>query len=260
MKILPLSSIIPLAVTAALALPVMAQDAQRIPAPDFATLEAAQNAANAKPGPRTVPGRSIPVPNTASPQLQTLIAAPYGIPSWSANPKSADEWKALVRANAAATATLLQETREKLGVTLEPTVIGGVKAFIVTPKDIPPANRNRLLVHVHGGAYVYDPGEAGTDEATLMAGYGGFKVVSIDYRMPPDHPYPAAMDDAMAAWKGGAHACGAAQHGDLRQLDRRRHDLGDDPARQAGGPAVAGGDRARHAMVGPDGDRRYLQD
>jgi epsilon-lactone hydrolase len=202
MKILPLSSIIPLAVTAALALPVMAQDAQRIPAPDFATLEAAQNAANAKPGPRTVPGRSILVPNTASPQLQTLIAAPYWIPSWSANPKSADEWKALVRANAAATATLLQETREKLGVTLEPTVIGGVKAFIVTPKEIPPANRNRLLVHMHGGAYVYYPGEAGTGEATLMAGYGGFKVVSIDYRMPPDHPYPAAMDDAMAAWKG----------------------------------------------------------
>ena len=76
MKILPLSSIIPLAVTAALALPVMAQDAQRIPAPDFATLEAAQNAANAKPGARTVPGRSIPVPNTASPQIAGVDRRP----------------------------------------------------------------------------------------------------------------------------------------------------------------------------------------
>ena len=34
-----------------------------------------------------------------------------------------------------------------------------------------------------------------------MAAYGGFKVISFDYRMPPDFPYPAAMDDAMAVWK-----------------------------------------------------------
>jgi acetyl esterase/lipase len=56
-------------------------------------------------------------------------------------------------------------------------------------------------VHVHGGGYVYNPGEAGTGEAALMAAYGGFKVITFDYRMPPDAPYPAAMDDAMAVWK-----------------------------------------------------------
>jgi epsilon-lactone hydrolase len=80
-------------------------------------------------------------------------------------------------------------------------VIAGVKAFILTPKVIPPANQNRLLYHIHGGGYVYAPGEAGTGEATLMAAFGGFKVISVDYRMPPDFPYPAAMDDAMAVWK-----------------------------------------------------------
>ena len=167
----------------------------------FETMEALQNAANGKAGPRTVPGRSIPVPDTASPQLQASIAGPYRVPSWNANPKSAAEWKALIASLADAGAAARQATREKLGVTMEPTVIGGVKAFILTPKDIPPANRNRLLFNVHGGGYVYNPGESGTGEATLMAAYGGFKVISIDYRMPPDFPYPAAMDDAMAAWK-----------------------------------------------------------
>jgi epsilon-lactone hydrolase len=203
MKISPLSAAIPLALTAALALPALAQLAggQSAPTSDFATQEAQMNAANGKPGPRTVPGRSIPVPDTASPQLQASIAGAYRVPSWNANPKSAAEWKELIAKLADAGAGARKEAREKLGVTLEPTEIGGVKAFIVTPKEIAPANRNRLLVHVHGGGYVYNPGEAGTGEAALMAAYGGFKVISFDYRMPPDFPYPAAMDDAMAVWK-----------------------------------------------------------
>jgi len=80
-------------------------------------------------------------------------------------------------------------------------MIGGVKAYVLTPETIPETNRNRLLVHVHGGGYVFFPGEAGTREAILMAGYSGMKVISVDYRMPPDFPYPAALDDAMAVWK-----------------------------------------------------------
>jgi monoterpene epsilon-lactone hydrolase len=168
---------------------------------DFAATEARENAANAKAGPRVVPGRTIPVPNTVSPELRASIAAPYRVPNWNADPKTAEEWKALINKLADAGAPARREAREKLGVTMEPTVIGGVKAFILTPKEIKPENRNRLLVHVHGGGYVYAPGEAGTAEGTLMAAYGGYKVISFDYRMPPDFPYPAAMDDAMAVWK-----------------------------------------------------------
>src|SRR3984893_3243453 len=191
-------------VSAIVATALMSAAAAQVAAPvdpGFAAMEAQENAANSKEGPRTVPGRVIPVPDTASPQLQAAIAGPYRVPNWNANPKSAAEWKELINRLADAGVPARREAREKLGVTMEPTVIGGVKAFILTPKEIPPENRNRLLVHVHGGGYVYNPGEAGTSEATLMAAYGGFKVISFDYRMPPDFPYPAAMDDAMAVWR-----------------------------------------------------------
>jgi acetyl esterase/lipase len=191
------SALIASALTLALMLPAFAQEA----APDFAKLEATQSAANAEPGPRTVPGRSIPVPSTASPQLQAMIAAPYRVPGWNADPKGAAEWKELISSRAADAAAAAKIAREKLGVSMEATKIGGVGVFVLTPKDIPAANRNRLLVHVHGGGYVFGPGESGTGEAILMAAFGGFKVISIDYRMPPDAPYPAAMDDAMAVWK-----------------------------------------------------------
>ena len=135
--------------------------------------------------------------------MQKLIAAPLS-PTWNVIPTTAEEWKAQVATGAAAALRALPPLREALRVKVEPSTIDGVKVHIVTPETIAPENRNRLLVHVHGGCYVSLPGESGTGEAIYMAGFGRFKVIAVDYRMPPDHPYPAALDDAMTVWKAAA--------------------------------------------------------
>jgi acetyl esterase/lipase len=163
-------------------------------------------------GTRQIPARDVPVPETASPALQVVIAAPPA-PTWNTHPKSADEWKAFVQQRAAVALKGLPALREKMDVAVEPGVIAGVKVFTVTPRQIAAANRNRVLVHVHGGGYVLSPGEAGLPEAILMAGHGHIKVISIDYRMPPDFPYPAAMDDAMAVYKDVVKATDAKRVG-----------------------------------------------
>jgi acetyl esterase/lipase len=148
------------------------------------------------PAPRELPAKTVPVPDTVSPQVQKLIAAPL-TPTWNVIPSSSEAWKAQIDAVYAATMKALPALRETLHVKVEPTTIDGVKADVVTPEVMPPENRNRLLVHVHGGCFVSFPGESGTVEAVYMAGFGHFKVISVDYRMPPDHPYPAGLDDAM---------------------------------------------------------------
>jgi monoterpene epsilon-lactone hydrolase len=163
-------------------------------------LVAASHAGAQTAGARDMPARSVPVPDTVSPQMQKIIAAPLPA-TWNVIPKSADEWREQVNAGVAAAVQALPALREQLHVKVEPRVIDGVKTYLVTPDVVPEANRNRLLIHVHGGCYVSNPGEAGTSEAILMAGLGGFKVISVDYRMPPDAPYPAALDDAMTVWK-----------------------------------------------------------
>lgn len=169
--------------------------------PGFNELATAEAAANSKPGPRTTMDHVVPVPTQeVSTNVQALIAAPFP-PHMVAAPANAAEWKELIDRRAALTASIVPGMKEKFGVTVEATTIAGVKAYVVTPKTIPEANQHRLLVHVHGGGYVFAPGIAATPEAILMAGFGGFKVISVDYRMPPDFPYPAAMDDAMAVWR-----------------------------------------------------------
>jgi acetyl esterase/lipase len=147
---------------------------------------------------RVIPARTIPVPDTVSPQMRHLIAPAAGPRN---GPNSPDEWKAIVAEASQIEVRRIAELRRHFDVDVREEKIGGVRCYLITPKTIPTRNRNRLLVNVHGGGYVFGPGEAGTLEAITMAGFSQMKVVSIDYRMPPDFPYPAAMDDAMAVWK-----------------------------------------------------------
>ncbi|QNK68797.1 alpha/beta hydrolase [Variovorax sp. PAMC26660] len=190
---------LPLHVAALLAAVALAACSQ-LP-PTYAEKAAAQATANAQPGARRSPAQVSPVPtNEVSPQMQALIGGGYP-GHFNAAPKDTAEWKALVNSRAAPVVAMIPALKEKLGVSVQAVKIAGVNAFIVTPNKIARGNEKRLLMHVHGGGYVFGPGESALPEAMLLAGFGGFKVVSVDYRMPPDFPYPAAMDDAMAVWK-----------------------------------------------------------
>ncbi len=149
---------------------------------------------------REIPSRMLLPPANVSPELRKIVSAPIP-PNWRDFPKTPAEWKAQVAQSAAAVAVQLPALRAFLKVKSEPTMIEGVRVFMLTPETVPPANRNRLLIHVHGGCYASNPGEAGTGEAIMMAGLGGYRVISVDYRTPPDFPFPAALDDVMTVWK-----------------------------------------------------------
>ena len=72
-------------------------------------------------------------------------------------PKTGEEWKTIADAGAAVTLKNLPALRERMKVKVEKTTIDGVRAFIVTPETIAPENRNRVLIHMHGGCYVLSP-------------------------------------------------------------------------------------------------------
>lgn len=151
------------------------------------------------PAGRDIPAYLLPVPDDISPEMRALVAAPPA--PWDIHPKNIEEWKQLVAKVAAPAKTLLPAMRQKLGVKLEQTAIGGVNVFVLTPQTIAPENQNRVFIHFHGGAYVLNPGEPGTREGTLMAGFGHAKVISVDYRTSSDAPYPAALDDCVAVYR-----------------------------------------------------------
>ncbi|MBV9903483.1 MAG: alpha/beta hydrolase fold domain-containing protein [Alphaproteobacteria bacterium] len=79
-----------------------------------------------------------------------------------------------------------------------PTATGGVPIRVYTPvgggRDLMPA-----LVYFHGGGWVIGNLETHDGLCRLMANEGNFRVIAVDYRMGPEHKYPAAYDDALAA-------------------------------------------------------------
>lgn len=149
-------------------------------------------------GGRTVPARVIPVPNDVSPELQDSIKRVP--PALRAVPKNLDEWRAMAMQPSQISAALAA-LRKNFPTTIVSGRAGDVGIYTVMPPVVSQKNKHRVFVNLHGGSYVGGAGEAGLDEAILLAHYTGMKVISIDYRMPPDHPFPAALDDATAVWR-----------------------------------------------------------
>ncbi len=98
-----------------------------------------------------------------------------------------------------------------------PTTIGGVNAVDVTIRGIDTAN---TILYFHGGVYVIGSAAHTVPLVSDLARRAQAKAVTVDYRLAPEHPYPAAVDDARAALRG------AARTGRRRRADRARRRVG----------------------------------
>ncbi len=153
----------------------------------------------------TIGSRTLPAPAGASDALRAAIAntPPPNVAKHVQNTTfmTREELVQFIRAVNAGKTQIAEALAERWSVTITEDKIAGVTVRTVTPADIDPASKNRLFVHVHGGAYVIGAGSAGLHEAILIAHRAKIPVMSIDYRMPPEHPFPAAVDDVVAVWK-----------------------------------------------------------
>jgi len=146
----------------------------------------------------------LPVPAGASDVLADSIRnspAPDIDTNRQLIPSSEAEWLALVKEADKEKGAIARRLADQLSVTVEEEQIGGVGTHRVTPPEIDPRHQDHLFIYIHGGAYVLNAGEAGLGEAIVIAAGSKMPVLSIDYRMPPKHPFPAGLDDVMAVWE-----------------------------------------------------------
>ena len=148
--------------------------------------------------------RTIPYPDQASEMMLAAIKK-VGQPDVDAASKvsfpNAQAWIEVIEKRDEQSAAAAKQLAEKLNITVEEKTIAGVTVRYVYPPTVDPRHKDRLFIHTHGGAYILGEGDAGVGEALLIAHYVKIPVISIDYRMPPKHPFPAAVDDVLGVYK-----------------------------------------------------------
>nr|WP_257018847.1 alpha/beta hydrolase [Streptomyces sp. TLI_235] len=79
-----------------------------------------------------------------------------------------------------------------------PGAFGGVPVVTV---DVAGGRRDRVVLYFHGGGYAMGSAAASAGLASDLARCAGCRIVSVDYRLAPEHPFPAAPQDALAAYR-----------------------------------------------------------
>lgn len=139
----------------------------------------------------------VAVPTTVSPEAQAYLASnPWGDAPMPAEPMPM--WVTR-EATDAAFEGLNAMARQMYPVSVEEVRIAGVRCNRITPLDMPAANRGKVLLNMHGGGFVI--GANCQVEAIPVAHLAQVEVIAIDYRLAPEHPYPAALDDILAVYR-----------------------------------------------------------
>jgi len=137
--------------------------------------------------------RTVPMPTTISPEAQQWLASltkqKSGTESLAERRAHTDAWRKFGSG----------EARKYYPVNIEETTLAGVRTDIITPLEMPESNRSRVLINLHGGGFNSDSGSL--IEGDPIANLAKTKVVSVYYRLAPENPFPAAVDDVIAVYK-----------------------------------------------------------
>jgi monoterpene epsilon-lactone hydrolase len=137
--------------------------------------------------------RMVPMPKTISPEAQqwlsSLTQQKGGEQTLAERRARTDEWRKFGSG----------EARKYYPANVEETTTAGVRTDIITPLTMPTGNRNRVLINLHGGGFNSDSGSL--IEGIPIANLAKTKVVSVYYRLAPENPFPAAVDDVVAVYK-----------------------------------------------------------
>jgi len=158
----------------------------------------------AKPDGIYIAERVVPFPRSISAEARAALAravAPDGRVVLPPPMPPADDRAAWITLRAQVEQIIMTFKEPGLATTtsVETVQMDGFAVHVARPVGVAPTSR--VYLEIHGGGLVYGGGAPARRDAELIAHRHGVTACSPDYRMPPEHPYPAALDDCLALYR-----------------------------------------------------------
>jgi acetyl esterase/lipase len=148
-----------------------------------------------------LPEREIGPPSTISAEAQAHLSTFAANPRVSWPPASETEaWRKLIVERAILFAPMVERMLANAVTPIVDETIGGVPCYVAQPEGWD-AGTGAVYLYIHGGAFVFGGGPFARAHAANNADKLGALCVSVDYRMPPDHPFPAGPRDCIAVYE-----------------------------------------------------------
>jgi len=166
--------------------------------------------------PVVLPARVVAPPATISPEAAAALSIGAGIPHVARPlPQDLEGWRRAIETNRSMWEPIASEMLANSRCSVETRDIAGVRTHVCTPAkadrggsaagspqgSTSTAGRCRYL-YIHGGAFVFGAGRFAMATGARACDALDLPTVSVDYRMPPDHPFPAALEDCLAVYQG----------------------------------------------------------
>jgi len=153
-----------------------------------------------------LPARNIPFPRSISEEAQATLrrlvnedGVPLNALHQPPQPDDFDGWMQLKAIADAQYGAAIAQLAGQLRASVETIEIDGATVHIATPAG--PKTDGAVYLDLHGGGLIFGGGDICRIGTQMQADQLGLTCWGIDYRMPPQHPYPAALDDCLVVYR-----------------------------------------------------------